>query len=792
MQLGWRDDRSTPTHGASTGPSAIERLPNEVLIDIFSYLDAAALAHVAATCSLIRQVALHDGLWKPFVARAIHTLSPPVRGPAIHPLESTLPLWHPDYGMQADTIHPPSWPIAAEFVRQPAGANGTGDTDDQAQLDLSLFKGAASLHEVYVRFIRPTESLLGWWASDLPSYGMVVRVVLDMHFTFTDYHAVGHRAAAARSEAIQIDAESPRGPPRRQSPSIVCQRIYPTNRLQGLDSDMARWSDVVGFPMPSSSAVIGQGTILRRSLTQIRTDLCEPGIRTEDLWHYSWNDARLGLAPPTTPASTQSQASAEKSDADVCDVRAHISSESWLRSVDPRGASRALHRARLGGQLHDSDDELLFEDEAEEIDRVMQHAAGDDALFRFAFERQEDYDPARITLRRRLVGPIERTVVGGMDYRSYRLSDAVATRSADSNEGRVRVRLTPCQPYWDVQMRNAVFLAANSRPPPPVSFPPPALLPAIRAVEWSTLANVQIGMSGIWERMDPQRRWLIQGERLAIDSITMAPPPPYRPGPTDDYACDELPRFFPIQSPHRISGLTPPALRQPTVEPEVAVPASLSSFGPDPARVPASTPDGAEYDHVAPSPSQDPAHAEFDWSLMEGLYSMTYGPHGVELLYIRARTLGAHDFEHDPALPEWPSEPLLSSDDMYEQTRISRAAARPGARVLEAVKVLGDPNIPRGQITWRAFIDDPGRSAVPWRPPPKGFRKHTPWPLRPPLGAEERSPGLVLPAHGRVAGEGFVGPGWATALACVSSVDEIQIWWQPMYKISVANRLVAM
>ncbi len=299
MQLGWRDDRSTPTHGASTGPSAIERLPNEVLIDIFSYLDAAALAHVAATCSLIRQVALHDGLWKPFVERAIHTLSPPVRGPAIHPLESTLPLWHPDYGMQADTIHPPSWPIAAEFVRQPAGANGTGDTDDQAQLDLSLFKGAASLHEVYVRFIRPTESLLGWWASDLPSYGMVVRVVLDMHFTFTDYHAVGHRAAAARSEAIQIDAESPRGPPRRQSPSIVCQRIYPTNRLQGLDSDMARWSDVVGFPMPSSSAVIGQGTILRRSLTQIRTDLCERASAPK----ISGTTAgtMLGLALPRPP-----------------------------------------------------------------------------------------------------------------------------------------------------------------------------------------------------------------------------------------------------------------------------------------------------------------------------------------------------------------------------------------------------------------------------------------------------------------------------------------------------------
>jgi len=199
---------------------------------------------------------------------------------------------------------------------------------------------------------------------------------------------------------------------------------------------------------------------------------------------------------------------------------------------------------------------------------------------------------------------------------------------------------------------------------------------------------------------------------------------------------------------------------------------------------------------VAPPPEHDPAHVDFDWDAIEGLYSMTYGPHGIELLYVRARELTSLDFEPDDRLPAWPAEPLLSSDDMYEHTRISRrSAARIGARVLEGIKVLGDPNIPRGQVTWRAFIDDPGRSAVPWRPPPDGFRKHTPWPLRPPTAVssqDERSPGLVLPAHGRVAGEGFVGPGWATALACVSSIDEIQIWWQPMYKISIAKKLVSM
>ncbi|EST05970.2 F-box domain protein [Kalmanozyma brasiliensis GHG001] len=794
MDRGWLNEQQQPT-ASNSSRTVIEQLPHEILLDIFAHLDAASLARLAATSSRIRLIALQDILWRPFILHAIHSISPPVSGPSIHPLESSLPLWHPDFGLQADVIHPPAWPTADEYLQQ-----SSSDQAAQLEAELSLFQDAPSLYQVYVLFVRKVEPLLGWWASDVPFYGMVVRIVLDLHYS-QDPDDPSSAPAASTSRSPAPTQSSPDGG-KRSSPAVVCQRVYPINRLQGLDSDMGRWSEVTGFPMPSNSAVIGQGTILRRSLTQIRTDLCEPGIRTENLWHYSWDDARHGTPVPSEIASVSSRSmvpnggSLPKGDNDV---RAQISSQSWLRSLDPQdGPARPLRLRRGGIPVEEGDDEDLddLEDEAEEIDRVLRRAAEAPAFFNFGFDLEED-DPAQNQLRQLMVGP-HRHAVGNIHHTIYPLSGAVTTRSNDADEdGGVQVSPHAWQPYLHANERNAGFSQHTSimMPSPPVIFPPPALLPAIRLPPWSRLDKVQIGMSNIWEAMSAERRWLIEGERLTVDSLLMTPPPPYRPWPIQAHTLESEPRFFPIRNPRRLSALRMPSLVQQSLPLETAVPASLSSFaaeagGASTSRAPA---DPILYRHTAPPPQHDPAHVEFDWDAVEGLYSMTYGPHGIELLYIRARELTSLDFAPDDRLPAWPAEPLLSSDDMYEQTRISRrSAARIGARVLEAVKVLGDPNIPRGQITWRAFIDDPGRSAVPWRPPPDGFRRHTPWPLRPPhaiSSQDERSPGLVLPAHGRVAGEGFVGPGWATALACISSIDEIQIWWQPMYKISIAKKL---
>ncbi|TKY85968.1 hypothetical protein EX895_004793 [Sporisorium graminicola] len=781
----------------------MEQLPHEVLLDIFAYLDVASLAHLAATSSRIRRVALQDTLWKPLISHAIHSLSPPVNGPHIHPLESALPLWHPDFGLQADVIHPPSWPTPNEYIGQ---ASSVDALDGQSEVELEHFQGATSLHQVYTSFVRAAEPLLGWWASDVPFYGMAIRIVLDMDFSY-EIDDIGAAPTAEFSSSSAAPRHAASDNAKTYSPSIVCQRVYLTNRLQGLDSDMQRWSEVTGFPMPSNSAVIGQGTILRRSLTQIRTDLCEPGIRTENLWHFSWDDARRGDSMPDnvaspSPTSTSSSSSAStptkmESQAEPANgIRAHISSQSWLRSLDPQDGSMRSRRRVRGGippRDDDEDDSDAFEAAAEEIDRVLRQVAEAPAFFNFGFDLEED-GPVPNRLRHLLVGPhrdhlqhLARTVPGAATMRP---DDPV-------EENRVQVLSSAWQPYLDADERNAAFAQPPSAvmPLPPAIFPPPALLPAIRSPPWSRLGKVQIGMSNIWDAMSADRRWLIEGEKLTIDSLTMTPPPPYRPWPIQAHALESGPRFFPICNPGRTSAQHKPSVQRPQRSPETAISGSLRSCSSEAnGTSTGATSDRVVYQHITPPPQHDPAHADFDWNAVEGLYSMTYGPHGIELLYIRARELTSLDFEPDDRLPAWPAEPLLSSDDMYEQTRISRrSAARVGARVLEAVKVLGDPNIPRGQVTWRAFIDDPGRSAVAWRPPPEGFRRHTPWPLRPPhavSGQDERSPGLVLPAHGRVAGDGFVGAGWATALACVSSIDEIQIWWQPMYKISIAKKLI--
>lgn len=92
MNLSWPNLRQSLAADPSS-PAAIEQLPNEVLLDILRYLDAASLARAAATSSRVRLVALQDVLWKPFISNAIHSLSPPVNGANIHPLESSLPLW---------------------------------------------------------------------------------------------------------------------------------------------------------------------------------------------------------------------------------------------------------------------------------------------------------------------------------------------------------------------------------------------------------------------------------------------------------------------------------------------------------------------------------------------------------------------------------------------------------------------------------------------------------------------------------------------------------------------------
>lgn len=694
-------------HGSQM--SRLESLPSEILLDILSDLGLSSLVRVALTSRSIRQIALQDSLWKPFVHELVIHTSPPSTASHIREYCPSVPIWHPEHKSQTDIA--PFAPRLEEFV---ADTTSLDHNADIKFLSLDLFPGAGSWYQVYTTFLSQFEPLLGWWASDVPSYGMVVRVILDVFRT-------------------------------DDSPAFICQQVHLTNRLLDNHTDVELWRNVVGFPMPPGIIITGNGTSLLRNLTQIRTDVSETGIRTEELWSFSWKDATDAARPQ----------SAEQHGGQTA---AKIKSDAWVKSLASHEAPEPL-----------SEEDL--EQATQDLIEVPRRRALNLGLAPDAITRRSLEDLGQLLVE------TDVDATNGEKQLMYALSGIVSMRPQDGRNrdiGLVNLRRQPWQPYRNADESNASFSEGSIAilPQAPVIFPPPALLCAVRATPQSTLRKRTIGTSGIQEDLSAYSRYILDGREVLIDSLVMNPPPPFRPWPV--YGTGSVPRFFPLINPPRSSVLAKPRLTNSHTSSNVG--------------------EGLEFEHTAPPPHLDPAYTGFDWSAVEGLYSMTYGPHGMELLYVRARALTLLDFGTDDSLPDWPAEPDMSTDAMYDHMRIDRRAAqRVGARVLEGIKVLGDPNIPRGQITWRAFIDDPDRSGVRWRAPPPGYRTHTPWPLRAPHNVDltdVRSPGLVLPAHGRVAGEGFVGPGWAPALACISSVDELQIWWQPMYKVSVAKKLI--
>ncbi|KAG8948457.1 hypothetical protein FRC00_008591, partial [Tulasnella sp. 408] len=116
-----------------------------------------------------------------------------------------------------------------------------------------------------------------------------------------------------------------------------------------------------------------------------------------------------------------------------------------------------------------------------------------------------------------------------------------------------------------------------------------------------------------------------------------------------------------------------------------------------------------------------------------GIYVAPYGSHGWEFLLVRVRELTEDDFrvtwpwEGSMAVapsdaiqvtsePKWdslhshlgpfsgmvPEFPMSS-----EPVRVSRDHVRRGSRILEGIKIKGDPSIPGGQRAFIAFLDDP-------------------------------------------------------------------------------------
>lgn len=142
---------------------------------------------------------------------------------------------------------------------------------------------------------------------------------------------------------------------------------------------------------------------------------------------------------------------------------------------------------------------------------------------------------------------------------------------------------------------------------------------------------------------------------------------------------------------------------------------------------------------------------------------------------------------------------------MYSAMAISKASVKPGVRVLEGVKISGDPHVPRGTITFRAFLDDPSCVSIPWRAPPPSVKNHLPFPHRTDEKTSNTSilnrtssndpaltalaPGYMAPAHGRIAEFGFTQPAWFPAQIHISTPDEIRLWWYNMGCVMDAKRL---
>lgn len=147
----------------------------------------------------------------------------------------------------------------------------------------------------------------------------------------------------------------------------------------------------------------------------------------------------------------------------------------------------------------------------------------------------------------------------------------------------------------------------------PSRFPTPSALPAFSSVEC-----VSSSASNLTDQVTPSsytHQALIAGTRIKIDRLTFTPdPPPYyqsdREAEVHEAYHDKPLSFFPLKP------LPRKGLRV----------------------LPDWNEEDKSFDHRPPAPELDPSHPNFDWKKLEGLYGVSYGPHGVELVSGQRKT----------------------------------------------------------------------------------------------------------------------------------------------------------
>ncbi|KAG9016653.1 hypothetical protein FRB90_002644 [Tulasnella sp. 427] len=199
----------------------------------------------------------------------------------------------------------------------------------------------------------------------------------------------------------------------------------------------------------------------------------------------------------------------------------------------------------------------------------------------------------------------------------------------------------------------------------------------------------------------------------------------------------------------------------------------------------------------------------------EGIYVAPYGSHGWEYLFVRVRELTDEDFQvswpwegslavvpntdgvHRTDNPDWrdPHSHLgpfsgITPTRGFRSTpiRVSKDHVRIGSKVLEGIKIQGDNNVPGGQRSFIAFLNDPLVEQEQLRDAESNFPEqltyekdvlHWPFVRRLPTGAIEDvqlayqqhffapERGIDAPGVMRVAHSGFRTPQWTPCVAHV-------------------------
>ncbi|KZV94979.1 hypothetical protein EXIGLDRAFT_736202 [Exidia glandulosa HHB12029] len=174
-------------------------------------------------------------------------------------------------------------------------------------------------------------------------------------------------------------------------------------------------------------------------------------------------------------------------------------------------------------------------------------------------------------------------------------------------------------------------------------------------------------------------------------------------------------------------------------------------------------------------PLRNPAELDDEGPVRTGWYSGTYGAHGCEFVYIR--TVDAAD-TFDGV--NWPWDTLPAS-------------APTTGRFLEAIKLTGDPNIPKGQRSFVGFLSSPEtRSGTGPIPDTSERSQFTPWPMVPQALPNRytrasvmqdyygNATGVTAPGYARIAARWFRDPRWTPCIVHVASRVEVELFWTEM------------